>query len=139
MPYLSLFLAAFIAATLLPFSSEAMLFAMLTQHYSFWGLWCAATLGNLLGALLNWWLGIACLRWQDRRWFPFKSNQLVRAQHWFQRFGIYSLLLAWVPVIGDPLTFVAGIMRVRFLPFLLLVALGKGLRYAMVIGLFMAF
>jgi membrane protein YqaA with SNARE-associated domain len=99
-------------------------------------LWCAATLGNVVGALLNWWLGLACLRWQDKKWFPFKPEKLIRAQQWFQRFGLYSLLLAWVPVIGDPLTFVAGVMRVRFLPFIILVALGKGLRYALVIGLF---
>jgi membrane protein YqaA with SNARE-associated domain len=76
------------------------------------------------------------LRWQDKKWFPFKPEKLIRAQQWFQRFGLYSLLLAWVPVIGDPLTFVAGVMRVRFLPFIILVALGKGLRYALVIGLF---
>ena len=136
MPYISLFFAAFLAATLIPFSSEAMLAALLAQHYSFVGLWCAATLGNCLGSALNWYLGYQCLHWQHKRWFPFKPEKLIRAQRWFQRFGLYSLLFAWVPIIGDPLTFVAGVMRVKFLPFIVLVAIGKGLRYALVIGLF---
>lgn len=135
MPYYTLFLAAFLAATFLPFSSEVLLAALVAQHYSLWGLWLAATLGNCLGSVFNAFLGRQCLRWQDRRWFPFKPDKLQRAQGWFQRFGVYSLLLAWVPLVGDPLTFVAGVMRVKWLPFILLVGLGKGLRYALVIAL----
>lgn len=108
---------------------------LVAQDYSLWGLWLAATLGNCLGAVFNAYLGRQCLRWQDRRWFPFKPDKLGRAQRWFQRFGVYSLLLAWVPVVGDPLTFVAGVMRVKWLPLVLLVTLGKGLRYAVVIAL----
>ncbi|HWV14750.1 MAG TPA: YqaA family protein [Cellvibrio sp.] len=119
----------------MPFSSEVLLATLVAQDYSLWGLWLAATLGNCLGAVFNAYLGRQCLRWQDRRWFPFKPDKLGRAQRWFQRFGIYSLLLAWVPLVGDPLTFVAGVMRVKWLPLILLVTLGKGLRYAVVIAL----
>jgi membrane protein YqaA with SNARE-associated domain len=75
------------------------------------------------------------LRWQDKKWFPFNPEQLSRAQRQFQRFGLVSLLFAWVPVIGDPLTFFAGVMRIRFWQFLVLVAIGKSLRYGVLIWL----
>ena len=135
MAYSFLFIIALLAATILPFSSEAILAGLVLQDYSLWGLWVAATLGNCLGAIINAYLGRQCLRFQDRRWFPFKPQSLTRAQTWFQRFGLYSLLFAWVPIVGDPLTFVAGMMRVKWLPFIVLVAVGKGLRYAVVIAL----
>jgi membrane protein YqaA with SNARE-associated domain len=86
-------------------------------------------LGNTLGAVVNWLLGRWLLAYADRRWFPFKAQQLKRAQGWFNRYGSWTLLLSWMPVGGDALTFVAGMMRVRFSLFLLLVAIGKGLRY----------
>jgi membrane protein YqaA with SNARE-associated domain len=78
-------------------------------------------------------LGKECLRWQDKKWFPVKPAQLVRAQQHFQRYGLISLLFAWVPVVGDPLTFIAGVLRVSFWKFLILVGLGKAVRYAVVI------
>ncbi|HSC68233.1 MAG TPA: YqaA family protein [Cellvibrio sp.] len=134
MVYLSLFFTALIAATLFPLSSEALLVALLYQDYSVWLLWLAATSGNSLGSCINWYLGKQCLHWQDKKWFPFKPAQLARAQLQFQRYGLWTLLFAWVPVIGDPLTFIAGMMRIRWWKFLLLVVLGKGLRYALVIG-----
>lgn len=134
MVYLSLFFTALIAATLFPLSSEALLVALLYQDYSVWLLWLAATSGNSLGSCINWYLGKQCLHWQDKKWFPFKPAQLARAQLQFQRYGLWTLLFAWVPVIGDPLTFIAGMMRIRWWKFLLLVVLGKGLRYGLVIG-----
>jgi membrane protein YqaA with SNARE-associated domain len=133
MIYLSLFFTAFIAATLFPLSSEALLFTLLYQDYTPWLLWLAAASGNTLGSCINWYLGKQCLHWQDKKWFPFKSGQLIRAQQQFQRYGLFSLLFAWLPVIGDPLTFFAGVMRIRFWQFVLLVAIGKSLRYAAVI------
>lgn len=133
MVYGSLFITAFIAATLFPLSSEALLATLLYQHYTPWLLWLVATSGNTLGSCVNWYLGKQCLHWQDKKWFPFKPDQLARAQQQFNKYGIYSLLFAWVPVIGDPLTFFAGVMRMRFWQFLALVALGKSLRYALVI------
>lgn len=135
MVYLSLFTAAFLAATIVPFYSEfALAGAQLAGHNSAL-IWLVATAGNTLGSVVNWLLGLGIEKYKDRRWFPFKPEQIERAQRWFQRFGIWSLLLAWAPVGGDALTLVAGIMRVRFLPFLLLVAAGKGARYAVVLWL----
>ena len=128
--YLSLFGAAFLAATLLPFYSEVVYLGLLAGPHDPFGLWLAATVGNTAGACVNWLLGRYLLHFQDRRWFPFKRDSLGRAQAWFQRFGVWSLLLSWAPVGGDALTFVAGVMRVRFWLFCLLTAAGKGGRYA---------
>lgn len=133
MVYLSLFLTALIAATLFPLSSEALLATLLAQQYSPFLLWLTATSGNTLGSCINWFLGKQCLHWQNKKWFPVKPSQLVRAQAQFQRYGIASLLFAWVPVVGDPLTFFAGVMRIPFWQFIVLVAIGKSSRYAVVI------
>lgn len=133
--YLGLFLTAFLAATIVPFSSEALLVGMrVSEAFSVGGLLVAASLGNTLGAVVNWGLGRFCLHWRDRRWFPVKPKELDRASAWFNRYGIWSLLLAWVPIIGDPITLAAGVLRARFLPFLLLVAISKTGRYAVLLG-----
>ncbi len=133
--YLTLAVTAFLAATIVPFYSELVLVPLLLEGKHPLGLWLAATAGNTLGAVVNWWIGRFLLHFEDRKWFPFKLHTLHRAQHWFQRFGVWSLLLAWLPIGGDALTFVAGVMRVRFDIFLALVALGKGARYAVIIWL----
>jgi membrane protein YqaA with SNARE-associated domain len=106
---------------------------MVLKGYPHWPLWIAATTGNTLGAVLNWLLGKYLLHFQNRRWFPFKPAKLIKAQAVFNRWGMISLLFAWLPIVGDPLTFLAGTLRCRFIPFLLLVAIGKGLRYWVVI------
>jgi membrane protein YqaA with SNARE-associated domain len=132
--YVGLFLSALLAATVLPFSSEAVLVGLMAAgDYDMIWLWFLASLGNVLGAAVNWGLGRFCLRWQDRRWFPVDKEKLDRAGRWFSRYGVWSLLLAWVPIIGDPLTFAAGVLRVNFWLFLLLVSIGKAGRYAVVI------
>ena len=132
--YLGLFASALLAATILPFSSEAVLVGLMAAgNYDSAGLGAGASLGNVLGAAVNWGLGRFCLRWQDRRWFPVDKEKLDRAGRWFSRYGVWSLLLAWVPFIGDPLTFAAGVLRVNFWLFLLLVSIGKAGRYAVVI------
>lgn len=130
---LLLFFSAFLAATILPFYSEVVMFALLRQGGDPLLLLVVATLGNTLGSVVNWWIGLYLLRFQDRPWFYFSSDQIARAQAWFQRYGYWTLLLAWLPVGGDPLTLVAGIMKIRLRVFLVLVALGKGLRYVAVI------
>ena len=132
--YLLLFLSAFAAATLLPFYSELLLLAQLRQGLDPSWLWLVATAGNTLGSALNWVIGRYLTHYADRRWFPVRENALDRAQRWFQRYGTWTLLFAWAPVGGDALTVVAGIMKVRFWLFLILVTLGKGARYAAVIG-----
>lgn len=134
--YLGLFIAAFAAATLLPLQSEAVLSALLlagTQPA--WALLLVATLGNVLGSLLNWLLGRYIERWRNARWFPASGEQLDRARRSYARWGRWSLLLSWVPVIGDPLTLVAGVMREPLWRFLLLVTLAKGGRYLVLAAL----
>ncbi|MDH3231461.1 MAG: DedA family protein [Alphaproteobacteria bacterium] len=134
--YSGLFLTAFLAATLVPLSSEAVLAALsAADGFDVALLFAIATLGNTLGAAVNWALGRYCLKWRGRKWFPFSAAQLDRAGARFRRHGIWSLLFAWLPVVGDPLTFAAGVLQVRFLPFLVLVGLGKGARYAAVLWL----
>ncbi|WP_226704148.1 YqaA family protein [Microbulbifer elongatus] len=133
--YLVLFASAFLAATILPFYSEVVLFALLRDGGNPQMLVAVATLGNTLGAVVNWVLGRYLLHFQDRRWFYFSHKQIAKAQAWFQRYGFWSLLLAWMPVGGDALTLIAGIMRVRLSLFILLVGIGKGLRYISVVFL----
>lgn len=128
-------MAAFIAATLLPAFSEVALAASLSSGGSIFLLWLSATAGNTLGSCVNWWLGREILRFQHKRWFPVSEAQLERAQQRFNRFGVWSLLLAWLPIVGDPLTFIAGMFRVRFIWFLVLVAIGKGIRYGVIVAL----
>lgn len=129
--YLGLFAAAFGAATLLPLQSEALLVALLLGGAQpVWTLVLVASLGNVLGSLVNWWLGRYLERFRDRRWFPVSDRRLRQAQRWYGRYGRWSLLLSWLPVIGDPLTLVAGIMREPLWRFTLIVTLAKTLRYA---------
>lgn len=131
--YLSLFAVSFLAATFVPFYSEFAVVGMLALGESPELVLAVATLGNTLGAAVNWLLGRFLLHYQDRRWFPVTRAQLARAQAWYQRWGVWSLLMAWLPVGGDALTFIAGIMRVRFDLFFVLTAIGKGARYAVLI------
>ena len=130
MSYLLLFLSALLAATLIPAQSEALLVSLMLQGESvLWVLLAVATLGNTLGSVINWWLGRYLEHFQGKRWFPVKAASLARAQQWFQRYGWGVLLLSWLPIIGDPLTVVAGVMRMPLLPFVLVVAAAKGGRY----------
>lgn len=128
--YGSLFLASLLAATLIPAQSESVLAGLiLAGGQPVAVLVAVASLGNILGSVLNWLIGRGVEKFRDRRWFPASQKQLDRAQRHYQRFGYWSLLLAWVPVIGDPLTLVAGIMREPLWRFLLLVSIGKTGRY----------
>jgi membrane protein YqaA with SNARE-associated domain len=128
--YLSLFIVSFLAATILPFSSEAILATyLLSETYNKFFLIFIASFGNILGSIFNWFLGIYFLKFQNKKWFPFTNTQIDRSSRWFKKYGKWSLLFAWVPIIGDPITFVAGTMRIKFLIFLLLVSFGKIMRY----------
>ncbi|MFY8274524.1 YqaA family protein [Pseudoalteromonas sp. SSDWG2] len=136
MAYWSLLLSAFISATLFPSSSEVVLSTLIvTGEYSLWLLWLSATVGNVLGSCVNYVLGTQVTRFADRKWFPVSPKALHKAQQQFNRYGVYSLLFAWLPVVGDPLTLIGGVFRVRFTLFLVLVTIGKGLRYAVVIAM----
>ena len=128
--YASLFLTALVAATILPAQSEAVLAGLLlTGDYPVWALLAVASAGNVLGSVINWLLGRGIERFRDRRWFPVKPDALARAERWYRRYGRWSLLLSWVPIIGDPLTEIAGVMREPLPMFLLLVTIAKVGRY----------
>lgn len=128
--YLGLFLAAFGAATLLPMQSEAVLVGMLlSQRYDVASLLLVATFGNVLGSWVNWLLGRSVERFRHKRWFPVSDAKLEKARAFYLRYGRWSLLLSWVPIIGDPLTMIAGVMREPLWRFLLIVTFAKGARY----------
>ena len=133
MIYLSLFAISFLAATILPFSSELTLaWLIATSDYDNLLLLIVASFGNVLGSVVNWALGSYSRNLTTKKWFPFKVTQIERSSKWFRKFGKWSLLFAWVPVVGDPLTLVAGILRVKFIDFIILVAIGKVSRYLIV-------
>ena len=130
MLYLTTFASAFLAATFLPLASELTMAAGLAAGGSVHWLVACATLGNTLGAVVNWGLGRFIEHFRGRKWFPVDAKRLEQGQAWFRRYGVWSLLFAWLPVVGDALTVIAGAMRIHIAPFLVLVAAGKGARYA---------
>lgn len=127
--YLGLFLAALLAATVLPLSSEVVLGGLLLGGGSPVTLVAVATAGNVLGSLINYGLGYWASLGLLKKWLRLSDADYARAEQRFNRFGLLALCFAWVPVIGDPLTVLAGVLRIRLLWFVLLVTLGKGLRY----------
>tara|TARA_R100000789_G_scaffold88983_3_gene85970 strand:- start:10 stop:453 length:444 start_codon:yes stop_codon:yes gene_type:complete len=133
MAYLTLLLTAFAAATLLPAYSEILVGTLVNQDYALFWIWFWATAGNTLGSVVNGIIGRQVDRFKHKRWFPVSELQLHKARNRFNRYGQWSLLLGWLPIGGDALTLVGGIMRVPWLNFVVLVAIGKGLRYAFVI------
>lgn len=124
-----LFLAAFVAATIVPFQSE-IIFAGLqvAGQVPVWALVVVASIGNTLGALVNYVLGRGITRFEGKRWFPFRPDQMAKAEIWFQRWGFWILLFSWAPV-GDVMTVVAGILRTPLWLFTLLVGIAKTSRY----------
>jgi membrane protein YqaA with SNARE-associated domain len=130
---LTLFFTAFGAATILPGFSEVVFSTLLLQQPQDWpALLLVATAGNTLGGVVNWLLGRFLLHWQDRKWFPVSRKRLDQASALFEKYGYPLLLLSWLPVIGDPITLAAGVLRARFLPFLILVLIGKAARYGII-------
>lgn len=131
---IGLFGLSFTAATLLPGGSEAVLVALAVQGaHPPWLLVAVATLGNVLGSVVNFWLGRALRHLAGRRWFPVTPAQLTRGEALFRRYGVWTLLFSWAPIIGDPLTMAAGSLGVRFSLFVMLVTLGKLARYIVVL------
>ncbi|WP_373509402.1 YqaA family protein [Thiocapsa sp.] len=134
--YLGLVLAALGSATLLPLQSEAVLVGLLlADAHSVWVLLTVATVGNVLGAVVNWSIGRGLEQYRHRRWLPVSEYRLAQAQGFYRRTGHWSLLLSWVPVVGDPLTLIAGLLREPLWRFLGLVTLAKGGRYLVLSGL----
>lgn len=132
-PYISLFGVAFLAATIFPAQSELLLAYLLRSGEHSWILLLAvATVGNVLGSVVNWLLGRSIERFRNFRWFPVSKNALERAERWYRRWGKWSLLLSWAPLIGDALTVIAGVLRVSFATFLALVLIAKAGRYGVI-------
>lgn len=133
---IGLFIAAFLSATLLPGSSEAALAAGLTtERIDLSAGLLVATIGNTLGSCVNWGLGRFITHWRGSRFFPVKDKDFDRYCALYQKYGLWSLLASWVPIIGDPLTVMAGFFQTPLKLFIPIVALAKFLRYLAVAGL----
>lgn len=130
--YLGLFLAALLAATFLPAQSEALVVGLLLNDHAPWLVLTVASVGNVAGSVLNWLLGRGIEQFRYRRWFPASPTALARAESWYRRYGKWSLLLAWLPIVGDPLTVIAGVLREPLPIFLVLVTIGKVGRYLVI-------
>jgi membrane protein YqaA with SNARE-associated domain len=128
-----LFANAFLAATILPVASEPFALALLAAGRDPWMVWAVASVANTAGAVVGWWLGRFAARLRERPGFPVGPDALARAEACFARFGRPALLLSWLPLVGDALTVVAGVLRTPLGPFLVLVAIGKAARYAAVL------
>lgn len=141
MAYFLLFLSAFGAATLLPLQSEAVLITLFAQEkYSVAVLILVASLGNVLGSCINWYLGLKIEQFKTRKWFPVSEKNMLKAEKIYQKYGFWSLFLSWMPMIGDPITLIAGLLKESFWRFLCIVTLAKTGRYIFIyllyIGLF---
>lgn len=133
---LGLFATCLAAGSVVPMPSEpAFVALLLTSDIAPWMVLTAATTGNVAGSAINWLIGLGAGRFEGRRWFPVSAPALERARHWYHRYGRWSLLMSWVPVIGDPLTIAAGVMREPFWSFLLIVSVAKLCRYGALAGL----
>jgi len=131
--YASLFLAAFLAATILPAQSELGLAGLLVSNsYNTMALIAVASIGNTLGAAINWGLGRGIGHFKNNKWFPASPQKLDMVSEWYRKYGRWSLLLSWVPVVGDPITVAAGLLREPFFSFLILVGIAKTVRYLIV-------
>ena len=132
--YFQLLIISFLAATILPLSSELVLSTMLlTDSFDKYLLLVVASFGNIFGSSVNWYLGKKILIFKDKKWFPVNEKQIAKSEMYFKKYGIWSILLAWVPIIGDPLTVIAGILKINFFTFLLLVSISKTSRYIFLI------
>lgn len=130
-PSLSLlFILSFLAATILPIGSEWLLIVMVLQGFSLQNIVITATLGNFLGACTTYLIGIWGSDFFIRTILRIGDTQLEKAKQLYEKYGSWSLLLSWLPVIGDPLCLVAGVFRISFIRFSVLVFVGKFFRYA---------
>lgn len=128
-----LFLVAVISASILPSQAELVLFALLAAgDYDPLLLVCAATLGNVIGSLVNYYVGFSIRHFENKKWFPVKKKYIQKAEKLFAKHGTWTLLLAAVPFIGGPILVTAGIMRIALWIFLPLVTISKAMRYILV-------
>ena len=130
--YLGLFIVSFLAATILPIGSELLLVTLATHDHSLYVLLIVATLGNVLGSVVNYAIGFYGGDWLTHKVLKISPQQMHKAKQRYNKWGKWSLLLAWVPIIGDPLTVIAGALKINIWVFLLLVTVGKFGRYCIV-------
>ena len=131
--YLSLFTISFMVATIVPFGSEFFFGTLISiGKYNNFFLLIAASTGNVLGSVFNYFCGYFVIYFINKSWFPIKENKIKKATNIFNKYGKWSLLFSWVPFIGDPITFVAGTLRFSFIPFIILVSIGKVGRYLVI-------
>lgn len=137
--YFGLFLVALLAATILPAQSEALVAGLLLTGHAPVLVLTVASLGNIAGSVLNWLLGRGIARFRTKSWFPVNAAALDRAETWYRRYGKWSLLMSWVPIVGDPLTVMAGVLREPLGVFVVLVSIGKVGRYLVIAGIALEF
>lgn len=128
MIYLTLFISALISATLFPLGSEALLIYDIKEGYNLYLLLFFATLGNVLGSVVNFYLGLKGEDYCEKKGY-LKEKSIKKYKSFFDKFGGFALLLSWVPLIGDPITFIAGILKYNFKMFLFFVTIAKFGRY----------
>jgi len=129
-----LFLSSFLAATIFPAQSELVLASLnIADNHDKFLLVAIATTGNVLGALVNWFIGYYLIKFKNKKWFPIQKRKIDKYSRFYRKWGILSLLLAWMPIIGDPLTVIAGIFKTNIWLFLTLVTIGKLSRYLLII------
>nr|WP_249422274.1 YqaA family protein [Marinomonas lutimaris] len=134
MDYLFVFLVSFLSATILPLGSEGLLLYYANDGASsVFLLWLWASLGNTLGGLTNWLLGLYLVQFEHKKWFPVKAEVREKAERFFNKYGVWSLLFTWLPVVGDGIALISGVLRTPIWYFLPLVLIGKAARYALIL------
>lgn len=132
--YVLVFFVSFLSATILPLGSEGVLLYYANDAtVSVFFLWLWASLGNTLGGLTNWLLGVFLVRYEHKKWFPISAQTRIKAERLFNRYGVWSLLFTWLPVVGDGIALVSGVFRTPIWYFLPLVLIGKAARYALIL------
>ena len=135
--YVSLFLLSFLASTIIPIGSEWLLITMVIKGMNPILSVASATTGNTLGACTTYAIGIYGSEWVSRKLLRFDELSRKRAEMFYAKFGVWSLLFSWLPIVGDPLCLAGGLLRINFGVFLLLVFVGKLLRYGLLAVLVM--
>jgi membrane protein YqaA with SNARE-associated domain len=130
--YISLFIISFLASTILPLGSEALVVLLIRTEFNFFLVVAIATIGNYLGACTSYYIGYKGRLDIIEKYFSISKTKLGKADIWFQKYGTYSLLFTWVPAIGDVITVSGGILKLDFKKFSFYVIVGKMLRYAAV-------
>ena len=128
MTYLILFITAFISATLFPLGSEALLIYDINLGHNIYLLLFFATFGNSLGSVVNYFLGLKGEEYLINKKL-LNEKYILKAKTYFDKYGAWSILFSWLPIIGDPITFVAGVLKYDFKKFLILVIIAKFSRY----------